>query len=747
MSLTRVDLIKHIERAEELYKANLFTHIKPHITAVQDHIEVLNDSVDYARYYRIVMLYITAFEDINMTVLQSYLEALETIKEVQASDYELICSYYKQCEASIYERALVAHPYNETLHFHYALKLQHEHRFSEAILILKYLLECYPALTEAQLLLWDVESAQLEYLCNSSEESDCYELLELASATHHLNVLKGLQLDNRLDSKSKNLTYIQVDLWENSSAEILQYWNTEWKHLELTEQTQYLLADYAKSFMMYYLVSQILSTPPKPEFPEETFTNFKEYKVYMQAIANSKWQLAQHHHLLVGNSANYYTKNRQIQNSSVQQGLALNPKNPLLLVLKAKTFFAENNYNETAAAYHDAFRCGLRMSEYLFYLLEVNNRIQSWQGILDIVDLFHKRSHPTLKTLYFKARALVKLQRYDEALEVINEALEDFPLPPHSYAPWLYNLRMMIHRVHHNYTAFFEDMQKEINFYNDGDNDYCSTMNMCIEVLLEMGNYKECYKYAIYNHEQGQLPTALYPVFHWVCFYGFLQKPDDLEALTENHLVKEPTTFIDYRNNGLIHWMLQQNIAAAESLKTAAKLSSNKGYYLKLACLCLKENSNYSAAVQLYKTIKEETPEAIDWELNYDYFCVLQDNKQYDDVLIALQHLLQSYPEYTFYNFPKDQYHLMLKVLKDVHKTLGHLEDYTKYNAMYLSKPYPSHKALLEHLEITKTHYKDNLFLQHNILETLSKLDINLKNGELNMLKEMKSKIRSEYFT
>lgn len=747
MSLTREDLIKHIERAEQLYKANLFTHIKSHITAVQDHFDTLSDAADYARYYRIVMLYISAFEEINLPVMQSYLEALETVNEVQASDYELICSYYKQCEASIYERALMAHPYNETLHLHYALKLQHENRFIEAILILKYSLECYPALTETQFLLWDVESARLKYLCNSPQEADAYEVLDLATSTHNLDVLKGLQLDDRLDVKSKSLTHIQVALWEDRSVEVIQHWNTEWKLLKLTEQARYLLADYAKSFMMYDMVSQILRAPSKPVFPEETFTNFKEYKAYMRAVANSGWQLAQHHYLLVGNSANYYTKNRHVQNICVEQGLALNPKNPLLLVLKAKTLFAENNYNETATAYHNAYRNGLRMSEYLFYLLEVNNRIQSWQGILDIVEQFHKRTPPTLKTLFFKARALVMLQQFDEALEVINEALEDFPLPPHSYAPWLYNLRMIIHRTHQNYSAFFEDMQEEINYYNIGDSDYCSTMNMCIEALLEMGDYEECYKYAIYNHEQEQLSSELYPVFQWLCFYDFLnEKPEDLKDPTENDLIIEPSTFIDYRNNGLVYWMLGNTNQAAESLKLAAAQASNKAYYLKLALACSKEGFDNTLSIALCETIKKDVPEASEWNTGFDYANLLQSEKQHKEALTAYKNLLQNYPDFTFFQFPKDENHMMLRVFKDSSKALNDVNSHTKYNAMLLSKDYPSDQALLEHLDIAKTHSKSDVFLQHNLLEIISKLDITFENGELEMLKEIKSKIRSDYF-
>ena len=70
---------------------------------------------------------------------------------------------------------------------------------------------------------------------------------------------------------------------------------------------------------------------------------------------------------------------------------------------------------------------------------------------------------------------------------------------------------------------------------------------------------------------------------------------------------------------------------------------------------------------------------------------------------MAHNDLLQRYTEYTFFNFEKNEFHKMLKTVKDTMKDLGNVEDYTKYNAMYLSKDNPSEEAMLEHLEIAKT--------------------------------------------
>ncbi|QDO94490.1 hypothetical protein FNB79_11110 [Formosa sediminum] len=748
MSLEVQDLIKKLERAEALFKAYHYGPLQEIITNLQEDIEMLSDKYPAvnARYYRIYMLYIGVYEELNMTAMESYLQALISIGQELPSDYEHVCSYYKECSEWIFTTALMTNPYNETLHLFYALKLQAEKRYDEAILTLKYILECYPALTEACFLLWEIEAAHLEVLCHSNDEEDCNEILELASATHNTTVLKGLEIEDRLDQTSKNLAAIQVALWEGKASENKKRWISEWRHLELNNNTRILLADYAKSFMMYDMVSQLISAPEEPQFPEENYINFSEYEQYMEALVNSGWQLAQHQYLLLGNSSYYYSKNNTTIEICVERGLALNPKNPLLLVLKSNYFLLEQNYNESGAAQHEAFKNGLRMSEYLFNLLTINSRIESWQGILDIVVQFHSRQTPTLKTLFFQARALVKLGRYEEALTVINEALSDYPLPPHSYAPWLYNLRMVIHKINHNYTAFFEDMQSEINFYQDGDSDYFNTMNMCIEALLEMKNYEECHKYAIYNFEQGYLLDELKPVFQWICYQTFLETPEALGEAKAEDLIDTPKTFEEYRNNGFIQWMLDDYTAGAASLKMAAELSTNKAFYITLALECLTYGTNNNAVIQLCETIKREVPEARNWKVDYNYANAFQQEKRYKESLVANYDVMQRYTEYTFFNFEKDDYHIMLKTVKEATKGLENIEEFTKYNAMFLSKDNPSEMAMLEHLELAQTHYKEAIFLQHNLLETISKLDVKLEDNILETLNSVKSKIRTQYF-
>lgn len=750
ISLSREDVIAHIQRAEALYKANLYTDLQAVMTIIKDNLEALDEDnyTDYARYYRLYMLYISVFEDINIPVLESYLNALININEVQASDFEFVCSYYATCQDYVFHKALMLYPQNETLHIHYALKLQEEQRFEEAITTLKYILECYPSLTEARFLLRDIQAALLDQLCSSAQESDADQLLELASSTHNLDVLKGLQLDDRLDQTNLQLANIQVDLWENKSVEILKQWKTEWKFLDLSVTTQIVLADYAKAFMLYEMVAQIVKAPATPQFPEVQYNTFTQYQNYMQALVNAGWQQAQHSYVQIGNAAYYYTKNKTVLEQAIAQGLALNPNNPLFFVLKAKSFFLEANYKDTGAMYHAAFKNGLRTSEYLLYLLEVNSRIESWQGILDIVAQFHIKNPPTLKTLYFKARALVKLQQFDDALVVINDALTGFPLPPHSYAPWFYNLRMSIHKIDQNYDAFFEDLNSEIYYYQEGDSEYCSTINMAIEVLLEKEDYEECYKYAIYNHEQEYLLPELYPVFQWICFYDFLnEKPEDINDASIEDLIPDPITFTDYRNNGLIHWMTGATNAGADALVKAASLATNKAYYFKLALTCAKEGSNTIKSIDICEVIKTETPEAYDWNIEYDYANLLYLAKRYDQALLAFKQLLKSYPDHSFFNFPKDQNNMLLQTLKNITKALGKVEDNAKYNALFLSKDQPSVSALLEHLEWIDMSKTDALFSRHNILEKITHSDTAFENNQTERLKAIKSKISTTYFS
>jgi len=748
MSLTRKEVLAHIEQAYALLNAKKFAELNPLITIIQDNLNVLGYTYpsDNARYYRFFMLYIGAFEQVNMEVMHSYVEALEEVGQVLASDYEYICSYYKACPELVYEKALQAYPYNETLHIHYALKLQVEKRYTEAIAILKYVLECYPATTEARFLLWEIQSAQLEDQVKSTEEADCYQLLELASATHNLNVLKGLQLDTHLDKKTKLLTFIQVAIWELRSVEVIELWKKEWKTLDLTDLSRYVLADYAKAFMMYDLVPQILKAPQNPDFPDADITNFTEYKAFIQAFTNAGWQLVQHHYLLLGNAAYFHSKNGNAVKICLRNGLALNDKNPLLLNLKAMFLKSEGSYQEAGATYHEAFRNGLTMDNYLQYLIELNNRIESYQGVLDTVKQFHIRHTPTLKSMFFKARALFKFHRDDEALAVLNEALQDFPLHSRSYAPWMYHYRMIINKRKRNYTQYFLDQQAEINYYVDGDDDYFDTTNLAVETIFEQGEYEECYKYAIYNHEQGKLTEELYPIFQWICFYDFLlEKPDDLQDPTEANINKQPETFEDFRNNGLIYWMLDDHTAAAESLMVAASKSVNKVIYLKLALTCAKEGFKNSLSLTICETIRKEVPEAREFKTDYTYAQILNDEHRHEEAYKALLDVLKSYPERSFFEFPKD-YNFLLHILKNNVKAMENMSAYNKYISMLLSRDTPIENQLREQQELSKLQNEEDLFLQHNLMENLVRYNFELYPEEQEELKEMKMRIKAAHF-
>jgi len=748
MSLTRKEVVQYIEQAHSLLSEKKFAELNPVITAIQDNLDVLGYTYpsDNARYYRFFMSYMGAFEKVNIEVMHSYVEALEQVGQILASDYEYICSYYQTCPEAVYEKALQKHPYNETLHIHYALKLQVEKRYTEAISVLKYILECYPATTEARFLLWEIQSAQLDDLVTSTEEADCYQLLDLASATHNLQVLKGLQLDTRLDKKTKLLTYIQVAIWENRSVEVIELWKSEWKTLDLTDQSRYVLADYAKAFMMYDLVPQILKAPQKPDFPETDFTNFSEYKVFMEVLVNSGWQLAQHHYLLLGNAAYFHSNNSNAVEICLKQGLALNEKNPLLLNLKAMYLKSLNKYQEAGAIYHEAFRNGLTMDNYLLYLIELNNRIESYQGVLDTVKQFHIRHTPTLKSMFFKARALFKFHRDDEALIVLNEALQDFPLHSRSYAPWMLHYRMIINKRKRNYTQYFIDQQAEINYYVDGDDDYFNTTNLAVETIFEQGEYEECYKYANYNHEQGKLAEELYPIFQWICFYDFLlEKPEDLQDVTEANINQQPETFEDFRNNGLIYWMLDDHTAAAESLMIAASKAINKAIYLKLALTCAKEGFNNSLCLTIIETIQKEVPEAREFKTDYNYANILNDEQRHQEAYDALLNVLKSYPERSFFEFPKD-FNYLLHTLKNNAKGLEDMSGYNKYISMLLSRDNPIENQLREQQELAKSQSEEDHFLQHNLMENLARFNFEMHPEEQEELKKMKKRIKAAHF-
>ena len=143
---------------------------------------------------------------------------------------------------------------------------------------------------------------------------------------------------------------------------------------------------------------------------------------------------------------------------------------------------------------------------------------------------------------------------------------------------------------------------------------------------------------------------------------------------------------------------------------------------------------------------KRQAPEASDWQLDYDYAELLYDDKRYMESLIAYQNMLQNYPDYSFEHFPKDENHMMLRRLKFISKDLNNSEAYIKYNAMFLSKEEPSEVALMDQVTVANTHFKDDLYLQHNLLERITKLDIEFENGEIEALSEIKTRIRNTSF-
>ena len=89
---------------------------------------------------------------------------------------------------------------------------------------------------------------------------------------------------------------------------------------------------------------------------------------------------------------------------------------------------------------------------------------------------------------------------------------------------------------------------------------------------------------------------------------------------------------------------------------------------------------------------------------------------------------------------------MMLRRLKFISKDLNNSEAYIKYNAMFLSKEQPSEVALLDQVTVANTHFKDDLYLQHNLLERITKLDIEFENNEIEALSEIKTRIRNTSF-
>ena len=745
MELTKEEVVRHLEQAEQAYVVQQVHKLEQHISAIQENFDVFSnsDTSVYIRYYRLYMRFLGLFKEVDVSAMKTYLEALEAEGIVEASDYECICSYYKQCPQEIYEKALMAFSYNENLHLHYALKLNEERRFGEAIEVLHYVLECYPESTEVRFLLSEIQREYLDDLCISEEEVPVNKLLYLASATHNISVLKGLNLDPRLTQAEQYHTQIQLAIWQNRSVEVRDQWRAEWKHLKLADRTRILLADYAKAFMIYDMVAEVLVYPETPEFPEENYSDFSAYKSYMAALVNAGWQRAQHQYYLIGKSCYFYSNDLKKMAYCLQQGLTLNPKNPLLIELKGKFFFYQGDYQEAAKAFHAAFNNGLSATDYLQTLMDLNDRVRNNEGILQVVNQFHLRHWPNAKSTCFKGFALAKLGHDAQALAVLNEGIEGYN--QNSFHAWMYYWRAILHKRNKNYDLFFQDIEREVQFYKEGSSDYCNSMNLSMEVLFEMADYEKSYNYASYCHEQGKLDPELYPVLQWLCFYNFKENPEGVRAASEGDLVPNPQTFIDYRNNGLVYWIIGNETAAAESLVLAAQNASDAGVYYKLAFIAARAAFDNTLSLNIYDELKARVPEDRTWEVDYPYPDLLLKANRYKEATAAQINLIASYPYRAFFDFPKDINYLA-GALKRSAKEAGNLKDYIRYSAMFLSKESPWEIDLKEHQEITEDFYKEELFLRHNLLQTASHLEEPLEELETSTLENIKSHFITTYF-
>ncbi|WBL21131.1 hypothetical protein [Zunongwangia sp. HRR-M8] len=742
MELTREQVITHIEQAEAAYANQLNRQLESHIVAIQENFDALEaqDQAICIRYYRLYMRFLTLFEEVKISAMQTYFEALENEGVLEASDYELICSFYKICPQAIYEKALMAYSYNETLHLHYALKLKEECRFTEAIEVLEYILECYPGSTDCRFLLWEIKQEYLDELCNSEKEIEATQLLDLASATHNKSVLKGLELDPRLTSAEKYHVQIQLAVWQNRSVENRNQWRAEWKHVELANQTRDLLADYAKAFMMYDMVDEVLKFPEAPNFPEENYSDFAAYRTYMLALTNAGWQRAQHHYLLIGKSCYHYSKDLKKMAYCLQQGLELHPKNPLLLELKGKFFFFQADYQQASEAFNEAFKQGLSATDYLQTSMDVYDRVNNYKGILQTVNQFHQRHFPNVKSTCFRGIALVKLGFLDHAFEVFTEGIENYPQS--AFHAWMYYWRAVIHKHHKNYDLMLKDIQSEVKFYPEGSSDYCNSMNLCMVSFFETGDYKKSHQYGVYCFEQAQLDADLHTVLKWICFYSYLPKPEGLEKASEADLIANPETFIHYRNNGLTYWMIGNYTEAIDSLLIAVEKDVEKGLYYQLAYLCARESPGKESAVRIYRDLVKEVPEARNWEIDISYTGLLERTQNFKEAKEAFLNFTASYPYEVFYNFAQHK-SMIIQTLRESAKGEMNIKDYTRYTAVLLSKENPLEIYLQEHQQIAEDFHKEDLFLYHNLLAG-SKTEVTEEKTK--KLRKIKAELIQNYF-
>ena len=210
--------------------------------------------------------------------------------------------------------------------------------------------------------------------------------------------------------------------------------------------------------------------------------------------------------------------------------------------------------------------------------------------------------------------------------------------------------------------------------------------------------------------------------------------------------INNPQTPMDYFGNALRFWIMGFNLASAQAFEQAGDMGWETVYCYKRAFWrSCRSEGHEEYTLELYDKIMTYDPTQREWLIDYRYAYILYTLKKYEQAIKAYKMLMEYYPD-TAFEEEKDYNH-NVAVLLDCERNLGNIEAATRYTSMRMSWQTPQ-KSDCKRLQVmADEHYTEELFLRYNLLRLSEEIETGLSQNEKESLKDIKRKLKSEYFS
>ncbi|WP_417368568.1 hypothetical protein [Flavobacterium beibuense] len=751
-------LENYIEVAELAYREGRWEEVDKTIRAAQEIVSDSEGNIDdllKIRFYRLGIIYWTMYDnDLDIEFIKKYSELLEGLNTIALTDYQMICSFYNECPEEIMQRALLQYPDDLSLLNAYAKKLQELGQHNNAIIILEHLTELYPEASFAQLMLMHSRDQLLKVVMEQSENvstdediaSSCFDLAIQSCNMTAINELKEYPIINQQEKKLIHLD-IQKCIYKKGFDKVSKKWKEKWIDKELDFTSVLLLANYFYEYNTYGLVKEVLEGYSFAELEQINEINeFNDLAVYWELANINKVQNRIMYNFFLAN-AYHYTGEAEKAAQCVNAGLELDPNNALLTVLKSNTQLTvdkdpEEAYNTLSTAHLQ----GLPPKTYYQQLIMFYRLVADWNNVIRTINQYEVRNVPNEATIFYKADAFAHLGYQINALECLEDGIQYFSHTP--YIISMYQLRMMIYKNQKKYKLFFDDVKHKLSYCSKKGNEYWSTINQCVEIIFIIGDYRRCYEYASEAYRNNRLHPQLLPILQWLIAFDHddYQEIPEVPEVTNDSVINNPQTPMDYFGNALRFWIMGFNLASAQAFEQAGDMGWETMYCYKRAFWrACRSEGHEEYTLELYDKIMAYDPTQREWLIDYRYAYILYTLKRYEQAIKGYKMLMEYYPN-TAFEEEKDYNH-NAAVLLDCERNIGNIEAATRYTSMRMSWQVPQ-KSDCKRLQVmADEHYPEELFLRYNLLRLSEEIETGLSQNEKESLKDIKRKLKSEYFS